>query len=82
MELLNEERTLQPTGKQGYGFTYDALNRLLTADYGEGSSLTTNAGANNVTISGYDWNGNITGLTRQLKGTARLRIWLILLPNA
>ena len=68
LELLNDERALQPTGKQGYGYTYTGLNRLLIANYIEGSSLTTNTGANNVTISGYDWNGNITGLTRQLKG--------------
>ncbi|WP_027585749.1 HNH/endonuclease VII fold putative polymorphic toxin, partial [Prolixibacter bellariivorans] len=63
---------LSPTGKQGYGFTYDALNRLLTADYGEGSSFATNAGANNVAITGYDRNGNIMGLTRQLKGTGTI----------
>ena len=40
--------------------------------YGEGGSLTTNAGANNVTITGYDRNGNIMGLNRQLKGTGTI----------
>ncbi|GET24694.1 hypothetical protein NT017_10230 [Prolixibacter sp. NT017] len=63
---------LSPTGKQGYGFIYDGLNRLTAADYGEGSSLTTNANANNVNISLYDQNGNIRNLSRSLKGTGTI----------
>jgi len=63
---------LSPTGKQGYGFTYDGMSRLTMADYGEGSSLTANANANNVTIPEYDLNGNIKQLTRQLKGTGTI----------
>jgi RHS repeat-associated protein len=51
---------------------YDALNRLLTSNYGEGSSFATNAGANNVAITGYDRNGNVIGLARQLKGTGTI----------
>ena len=50
--------------KQGYGFTYDSQGRLIAADYGEGSNFTTNANAFNVTIAGYDLNGNIKGITR------------------
>lgn len=68
----NNSGALSPTGKQGYGYTYDGLNRLTTANYGEGSNFATNAGANNVTITDYDRNGNIKGLTRQLKGTGEI----------
>ncbi|GET34235.1 hypothetical protein PbJCM13498_30980 [Prolixibacter bellariivorans] len=59
--------SLSPLGKQGYGFTYDALNRLRTANYGEGSNFATNVGVNNVSIPEYDWNGNIVKLNRHMK---------------
>ncbi len=51
--------------KQAYGFTYDALNRLTAADYGEGSSRTSSANAFNVSGIQYDFNGNIMHLNRQ-----------------
>jgi len=54
--------------KQGYGFTYDGLNRMKTSTYGEGSTFASNVGANNENVD-YDKNGNITLLTRYRKGT-------------
>ena len=62
---------LSPADKQGYGFTYDGLNRLLTSSYGEGSTFATNAGANNENVT-YDLNGNIKTLTRYRKGTGMI----------
>ena len=59
---------LSPADKQGYGFTYDGLNRMLTSTYGEGTTFATNAGVNNENVT-YDLNGNIKTLTRYLKGT-------------
>jgi len=64
--LKNE--ALSPAEKQGYGFTYDGLNRMRTSNYGEGATFATNAGANNENVD-YDKNGNITFLTRYRKGT-------------
>jgi RHS repeat-associated protein len=49
--------------KRGYGYSYDALNRLENAYYGEGDLLMRNTGFDDV-ISGYDLNGNILGLNR------------------
>ncbi len=54
-----------PSDKQAYGFTYDALNRLTAADYGEGASFTSNTDAFNVSGIKYDLNGNIQNLTRE-----------------
>ncbi len=54
-----------PSHKQIYGYTYDALNQLQKADYGEGSDGLTNADAFNESVSAYDLNGNILGITRR-----------------
>jgi len=50
---------------KGYGYTYDALNRLKASDYGEGSSFTSNADKYNESIGSYDLNGNIQSLARR-----------------
>jgi RHS repeat-associated core domain len=49
---------------RGYQFSYDALNRMLQANYAEGATLNTKAGYNNEIITSYDKNGNILGLKR------------------
>lgn len=50
---------------RGYQFTYDALNRMLQANYAEGTTLNAKAGYNNEIITSYDKNGNILGLQRK-----------------
>jgi hypothetical protein len=49
---------------RGYQFTYDGLNRMLQANYAEGSSLGANTGSFSESISKYDKNGNIKELQR------------------
>lgn len=49
---------------KGYGFSYDALNRLKTSSYGQGSGLTQETGKFNESVGSYDLNGNILGLFR------------------
>ena len=49
--------------KRGYRFTYDHLNRMANAAYGERDDLSDNAGHYDETLE-YDTNGNITGLQR------------------
>lgn len=49
---------------RGYRFLYDKDNRLMTAAYGEGSSLSSNMGRFAEQVTGYDMNGNILGLMR------------------
>jgi RHS repeat-associated protein len=56
-------------GMRTYGFTYDALNRLSQARYGEGSTYNDNLDQYKVSIGSYDWNGNIVSLDRYLKGS-------------
>ena len=48
----------------GYKFSYDNLNRLTTATYGEGISISSNANRFTEKVTGYDLNGNIKGLQR------------------
>ncbi len=55
----DNERTVR-----GYKFTYDALDRLLNGTYGEGDQLNSNSGRYSEKVTGYDKNGNITGLER------------------
>jgi hypothetical protein len=62
-----QTNALSPNVKQGYGFTYDGLNRMLTSTYGEGATFADNAGANDENVD-YDKNGNIKILTRNKKG--------------
>ncbi|WP_394334091.1 RHS repeat-associated core domain-containing protein [Bacteroides togonis] len=52
------------TTPRGYKFTYDGLNRLLDAVYGEGTSLSSNAGRFTEKVTSYDKNGNILSLHR------------------
>lgn len=60
---------------KGYGYSYDALNRLTSSDYGEGSSFATNQNMFNESIGGYDLNGNIKSLDRiGLDGTTQLTL--------
>ena len=47
------------TTPRGYKFTYDGLNRLLDAVYGEGTSLSSNAGRFTEKVTSYDKNGNL-----------------------
>ena len=44
---------------RGYKFTYDGLNRLLDAVYGEGTNIGTNAGRFTEKVTSCDKNGNI-----------------------
>ena len=49
---------------RGYKFTYDGLNRMLDAIYGEGTSLSSNTNLFTEKVTGYDKNGNILALQR------------------
>ncbi len=49
---------------QNYSFTYDGLNRMLSADYSEGYSMNQNLDRYTEKVTGYDKNGNILGLQR------------------
>ncbi len=51
--------------KKSYYYDYDDLNRFAKGRYGEGSALTANWQKFETSVSGYDHNGNITGLTRR-----------------
>jgi len=53
---------------RGYGFQYDALNRLTNADYGEGTSLSANQDLFSMSAD-YDKNGNIDWLKRNYNGS-------------
>ena len=61
----------ESTGR-GYKFTYDGLDRMLNATYGETAGISTNANRFSENVTGYDKNGNIKGLQRygQLSSTA------------
>lgn len=58
-------KSIGESNSKGYGFIYDALNRLKYSDYGEGSSFTTFPNRFNESIGSYDLNGNIKSLTRR-----------------
>ena len=49
---------------RGYKFTYDELDRMLNATYGETASINTNTNRFSENVTAYDKNGNITGLQR------------------
>ena len=57
---------------RGYKFTYDGLDRMLNATYGETAGISTNANRFSENVTGYDKNSNIKGLQRygQLSSTA------------
>ena len=52
------------TTTRGYQFTYDDLSRMLSATYGEGTSISSNANRFTEKVTSYDKNGNIQGLQR------------------
>ncbi|MDD2590314.1 MAG: hypothetical protein PHO13_06310 [Fermentimonas sp.] len=52
---------------RGYKFSYDGLNRLTTATYGEGASLSANLNRFDESITAYDKMGNILAMQRQGK---------------
>ena len=58
------------TNRKAYGFQYDKLNRLKTSTYAETTSYNTHKNFYNENIGQYDFNGNITGLTRNGNGTS------------
>ena len=49
---------------RGYKFTYDGLDRILNATYGETASINTNVNRFSENVTGYDKNGNIKSLQR------------------
>ena len=55
------------TTERGYKFTYDSLNRLTAATYGEGTGFTTNPNRFNENITYNDKMGNIKTLQRRGK---------------
>ena len=61
----------QGVDKKAYGYSYDTLNRLTDADYGEGIGSVIDIGFYDVSGIQYDKNGNILGLER-MGETSRL----------
>ena len=57
---------------RGYKFTYDGLDRMLNATYGETASISTNANRFSENVTGYDKNGNIKSLQRYEIGRAHV----------
>lgn len=49
---------------RGYKYSYDDLSRMIVALYGEGASISTNAGRYNEIVPSYDKNGAITNIVR------------------
>lgn len=49
---------------RGYKFTYDGLNRMLNATYGETTAINSNANRFSENVTNYDKNGNIKNLQR------------------
>ena len=49
---------------RGYKLAYDGLNRLTSATYGEGTSISGNANRFTEKVTSYDKNGNIKALQR------------------
>lgn len=49
---------------RGYKFTYDGLNRMQNATYGETASINANVNRFSENVTGYDKNGNIKTLQR------------------
>ena len=66
--MLRADGWVNPSNKQAYGFTYDGLNRLLTASYSEtnpsGAAVAAKAGFFDENPT-YDLNGNMATLARQ-----------------
>lgn len=49
---------------RGYKFTYDGLNRMLNATYGETTAINSNTNRFSENVTNYDKNGNIKNLQR------------------
>ena len=49
---------------RGYRFTYDGLDRMKKAEYGEGERLASNPNRFNEEVTAYDKTGNILGIRR------------------
>ena len=49
---------------RGYKFAYDGLDRLTSATYGEGTSISGNANRFTEKVTSYDKNGNVKALQR------------------
>ncbi len=49
---------------RGYKFTYNGLDRMQNATYGETAGISTNANRFSENVTGYDKNGNIKNLQR------------------
>ena len=49
---------------RGYRFTYDGLDRMKKAEYGEGERLAINSNRFNEEVTAYDKTGNILGIKR------------------
>lgn len=66
----NTNNLIDPKKERIYGYKYDYANRIKEARYASksGSNWTGNSGDYDVTISGYDKNGNIQNLTRKGNG--------------
>ncbi len=54
---------------RGYGFEYDALNRLTAANYAEGNTLASNKNLYSMSAS-YDKNGNFQTLNRRFNSAS------------
>ena len=52
---------------RGYKFTYDNLNRMLNATYGEGASFANSVNRFDEKVTEYDMNGNIKKMERRGK---------------
>ena len=60
-------KTGNETMLRGYDFKYDVLNRLISATYGEGASLSDNKNLYDESIGKYNANGSILSLHRNGK---------------
>jgi RHS repeat-associated protein len=80
MEWRNmDQANASISGKlEGYGYTYDALNRLSYADYASATNVTSSILVNtnhfDASIGNYDLNGNIQSLTRNYNGSMMDRL--------
>ena len=69
MQWRTEAKDDVPGDISAYTYDYDALNRLTAANYAQGTSALNRNTAFDVSIGGYDLNGNINGITRKKNGT-------------
>lgn len=60
----NTNNMNDPAQEKIYGYSYDMLERLKSARYATGSNWKADVGGFDVTVAGYDRNGNISGISR------------------